>query len=60
MRIRELGMWPRLREGLPATIDAKLDMAMLRKIDKELKLKKKVKRRKKQLAKVIKKIHDDC
>ncbi len=60
MQITDLGLTPSLQESLPPSIEAKIDLAMMRRIDKKLRLKKKVTRRKKQLAKVLKKIDNAC
>lgn len=59
MRIKELGMWPRLSESnIP--LDQALDLKMIQKIEDRIALNKNVKRRKKKLAKILKKIDDDC
>tara|TARA_R110000868_G_scaffold74608_1_gene215626 strand:- start:229 stop:426 length:198 start_codon:yes stop_codon:yes gene_type:complete len=56
MRITDLGLTPSLRESLPASIQADLDLAMIRKIDDKIRLQKELTRRKKKLARVFKKI----
>ncbi len=57
MRIQDLGLRPCLQENLPATIQTKMDVAMIKKIDKARRLKKIATRYRRVLNHMIQKIN---